>query len=739
MEKIFKSLKNLLLGLLISAPVFAQSGKLAKADKNFNSYNYQKAIEIYAEIAENNSDESYKEHVYSRLGDSYRILNDTKNAEIWYQAAVELPKCDSMTYYQYAQVLRSNEKYAEASAWLNRFLKTNLSDKEAIQKLAEYKNYSELLADSNRISVEFMDINTKMSDYSPSYYKNNIIFVSSRDTISIRRSSWNDEPFYSLYECQIDANNNLSNYKRLFGEINTKYHEGPVVFDNNTDILYFTRSNYLNGIKGQSKDEFNYLKIYQATEVDGKWLDIKELSFNNGEYSCAHPAISPDGQKLFFISDMPGGYGGTDIYYCVKEGLGWSKPINLGKPVNTLGNELFPSLSDNGDLYFASTGHPGLGGLDIFLYKNNKVSNLGYPINTSFDDFGLCTQNGNKGFFSSNRKSGFTNDDIYNFRINQAPVAMNDTATIHIYANNFNINPVAIDVLANDFDLNNNIERSKTNIIGRKNKKAISKIDLNGEILYLPQPGFTGVDSLKYVIFNDNNLSDTANVVIYVHGKNPPVAKLDSVLVQKNSTDNEIHVLNNDYDVDGDMVNDLVQVINMPENGRIEVENGMIKYTPNKDFTGKDYLIYQVFDKDGLKDKASLFINVQMLFLGKIVYNNLEMNLNINFETGKWVIKDQSSVVLDSIVKVLNENPTIEIELSAYTDSKGTTYANKVLSEKRAESAVAYIIGKGIDKKRLTAFAYGESEPLNRCVDGVSCSDEELSVNRRVNIKIVKY
>ncbi len=739
MCRIYKSISIIILSLILSVSSFAQSGKLIKADKNFNNFNYLKAIEFYTEIANGGYKATSKEHVTTRLGDSYRLINDTKNAEIWYKEAVILPNCDTINYYNYALVLRCNKKYDEASIWMKRYLETNPNDKEAIKELAGFKGYSALMADSNLITVEFMSINSKMSDYSPCIYKDKIIFVSSRDTISARRSSWTDEPFYSLYECQIDSNYKLTSYKRLFGEVNTKYHEGPVSYDKNSGILYFTRNNFFHGKKGESKDNSNYLKIYQAINKDGKWEDIKELPFNNDEYSCAHPAISPDGKKLYFISNMPGGFGGTDIYFCNKQDSGWSKPINLGKPVNTFGNELFPTFSENGILYFASTGHPGLGGLDLFMYTDNKIVNLGYPINTSYDDFGLCTENGEKGFFSSNRNGGFNNDDIYYFKMNQPPVAKNDKATIEIIANNFKVDTVLINVLANDFDMNNDIDSASVQIISRANKKANSQVNSKGRIAYLPEPGFKGVDTLKYVVFDRTKMSDTAFVFIYIFGKNPPVARLDSATVQKNSKDNEINVLINDYDKDGNLIPDSIEVVTDPKNGSVEVVKGMIRYTPNKDFSGKDYLVYQIFDTNGLTDTDSLLINVQMLFMGKVVTDNLELSLTINFETGKWDILPPAALLLDSVVTILTQNPTIEIELGAHTDSRGTTNANQVLSKKRAESAVAYIISRGIDPNRLVAFGYGESEPLNRCKDGVPCSKEEYARNRRVSIKVTKY
>jgi len=739
MERFSKILIILVLFSGLSLSGLAQSGKLIKADKNFSDFKYKEAIEQFLEIAKNGYKASSKEHVGSRLGDAYRLTNDPKNAETWYKIATESGTCEPVNFFYYAQVLRSNQKYDDAAVWLNKYLSNNPTDKAALNELAGFKDYARLMAVSNRIAVKSMDdVNSPMSDFSPAYYKNKIIFVSSRDSISVRRSSWTDQPFYGLYECEIDSNYKLVSYKRVFGDVNTKYHEGPVSYDKNTGILYFTRNNYFNNKKGESKDHTNFLKIYQAINKEGKWIDIKELPFNNDEYSCAHPAISIGSTKLYFISNMPGGYGGTDIYYVEKQGDGWGKPINAGEPLNTAGNELFLSFDDQGVLYFASNGHPGLGGLDIFSYSNGKVKNIGYPINTSFDDFGFATETGDKGFFTSNRKGGLNNDDLYYFKINQPPVAKNDKKFIEIVANKPVIDTAYLNILENDKDINNDIDSSSVLIISHSNKKSFVKTDNSGNMAYLPENGFRGIDTVQYVVFDKTKMSDTAFVFFNVFGKNPPVAKADYLTVEKNSKGSDIDLLKNDKDPD-DNLTDRIEIVTQPEHGTIEVSKGFVNYIPEKNYKGKDFLVYRNFDQTDLSDEDTLFINVKMLFMGKEVTDNFELNLVINFETGKWDILPPAAKILDSVITVLAENPSVEIELGAHTDSRGSATANQTLSQKRAESSVNYIISKGIDKSRLVAIGYGESQLKNRCKDGVKCSQAEHAENRRVTIRITKY
>lgn len=740
MSTLKNNLIMLVFALFFASTVFSQTAKLVKADKNFNNFNFQNAIVHYLDLVQSGYKATTVGYVSARLGDSYRLINDPENAELWYKIAIESDNCEPITYFYLAQVLRSNKKYDEVSKWLNNYLATNPEKTAGLKELADFRAFDKLMADSGARYVKPMDkVNTKMAEFSPAFVGNKIIFVSSRDTISVRRSSWTDEPFYALYECEIDSNYNLVSYKKLFGEVNTKFHEGPMSYNKESGILYFTRNNYVDHQKKTSKDHTNYLKIFQAQLKDSLWKNVKELPFNSDEYSCAHPAISPDGEILYFISNMPGGYGGTDLYYCNKIDSGWSEPVNAGLPLNTAGNELFPTFSHHGNLYFASTGHPGLGGMDIFVYSNGEVKNLGYPINTNFDDFGLTTLNDDKGFFSSNRNGGINNDDLFYFQINQPPFAANDELFFEITNGNYDADNKNINLLLNDGDLNKDIDTSRTKIISHANEKATISLDKQGILSYKPSEGFKGTDSLSYVIYDKTNLSDTAIVLIHLYGKNPPTAVADKYMFEKNTLNNDMYVLENDYDTDDDLLEDSISIIKIPLHGTIKHSNELVMYTPEKDYWGNDYFVYKNYDLGGFSDIDTVFINVFTMFMGQVVTPDFELNLVINFNTASWEITPQAALILDSLVAALNENPTFEIELGAHTDSRGSSKSNETLSQKRADSAVKYIISKGIDKNRLTAKGYGESQLKNRCADGVPCNKEEHAVNRRVTIRLTKF
>eukprot|EP01098_Paradermamoeba_levis_P015202 TRINITY_DN7581_c0_g1_i1.p1 TRINITY_DN7581_c0_g1~~TRINITY_DN7581_c0_g1_i1.p1 ORF type:complete len:334 (+),score=-11.34 TRINITY_DN7581_c0_g1_i1:307-1308(+) len=312
-----------------------------------------------------------------------------------------------------------------------------------------YMDMSRFYQDSSSYRLYNLPINSRQADFSPMYYKGGIVFVSARDESGVvkRVFNWNQTPFLDLYfhpdtnqlrvpgadltrsvnsavlgggsdpktagnEVVADAQP-LSKAEIFSRTLNTKYHEGPMTFTKDQNYIVFTRNNTSKGKAGKSSDGVKKLKLYSSVNKNGKWVDIQEVPFNSNEYSVGHPAFSADNTKMYFASDMPGGYGGTDIYVVEFNNGQWGTPVNMGKEINTEGNEMFPYASEGDDLYFSSDGHEGLGGLDVFVaelkdgiaYKG--VQNLGAPINSEKDDFGFITdKNRTTGFVSSNRKKG---------------------------------------------------------------------------------------------------------------------------------------------------------------------------------------------------------------------------------------------------------------------------------------------------------------------------------------------
>lgn len=402
----------------------SQQTKLAIADKKYDRFAYIDAIDTYKKIAE----KGYKdEKMFQRLGNSYYFNAELIKAEKWYTALFEMnPNQEAEYLYRYAQSLKAVENYKKADEILELFYKKSGNDMRAKLFLSE-KNYLEdIKENSNRFTVEDAGVNSTYSDYGSSFWNNNLVFASARDTTGTFRkiSKWTNQSFTNLYSSELDENSNPKKVERLNSKINSKFHESTPVFTKDGTTMYFTRNNYLRGKKGSDDQRITLLKIYKASLIEGKWGNVKELPFNSNDYSVAHPALSVDEKELYFASNMPGTFGQSDLYKVTINGDDtYSTPVNLGTEINTEGRETFPFISGDNELYFASDGRPGLGGLDIFVTKIKKdskfeeIKNIGAPINSSQDDFAfLINAKTRIGFFTSNRVGGHGYDDIYKFK-----------------------------------------------------------------------------------------------------------------------------------------------------------------------------------------------------------------------------------------------------------------------------------------------------------------------------------
>ena len=401
---------------------YSQEMQLKKANSNYENFQYVDAIKTYEKVAQ----KGYKSvELYSKLGDSYYFQSKLKEAHKWYDELFSLKKkLNSAYYFRYAQTLKAVGNYKKADAMMEIFNQVNTSDIRAILSKKQLDYLEEIKNNSGRYTIQNAGINSEFSDYGTSFYKNTLVFASARDTggVFVKKHSWTNQSYTNLYGSLITDNGNLSEPVKFSKKINSKYHESTPVFTNDGLTMYFTRNNYLNGKKGRDSEKGVLLKLYKATKNGAEWDTVLELPFNSNEYSCAHPALSTDEKTLYFSSNMPGTKGMSDIYkVAILSDGNFGTPVNLGDKINTEARETFPFISKNNELYFASDGHPGLGGLDVFVAQLNengthgKIKNVGEPVNSNFDDFGfIIDTNSNNGFFSSNRENdNLGYDDIY--------------------------------------------------------------------------------------------------------------------------------------------------------------------------------------------------------------------------------------------------------------------------------------------------------------------------------------
>lgn len=393
----------------------AQKGKVSSAIKKYNKLEYATSRTTLLDLA---SKENAEPEVFEKLANTFYFNSEMEEAAKWYEElfkkAVDI---NPENYFRYAHALKAQKKYNEADKALSTFVSLKPEDTRS-KSILRNQNY---LRDIEKVSQEYtlnnLNINTTFSDFGTSLFNGKLIFASSRDEDE-NIYKWNAQPFLDIFE--FDENGNIQEIK---GAINTKYHESSTAFTKDGSTMYFTRNNFYKGKFRKNSDNTHALKIYKATLVDGKWDNIESLPFNSDEYSTAHPALSPDEKQLYFTSDMPGTKGMSDIFVVnVNEDDTYSEPVNLGGAINTAGRENFPFISADNILYFASNGHVGLGGLDIFKVDLNSLTdvpqNLGKPINSSKDDFAYIIDISNKsGYISSNREGGKGDDDIYSFEI----------------------------------------------------------------------------------------------------------------------------------------------------------------------------------------------------------------------------------------------------------------------------------------------------------------------------------
>ncbi|MDX1940790.1 MAG: OmpA family protein [Saprospiraceae bacterium] len=618
-------------------------------------------------------------------------------------------------------------------------------------------------------------INTPHVEFSPMYYKNGIVFVSSRQKFGPIDEKLG-ETFFDIYYSDLDPNGMPQKPEGFSLSINSPFHEGPLAFNRKGDRIYFTRSNQsASGITKADQKGKVWLKIYEAQTGPYDWENIRELPFNGDTYSCMHPSLSPDGMKLFFSSTMPGGYGGRDIYMSEKQGDTWSKPVNLGPEVNSEKDEAFPFFHESGVLFFASDGHSGYGGLDLFMLDLStrtwgKVVNLGKPFNTPADDFGIIINpDGTGGYFSSNREGGMGKDDIYLFDANGGLEGLNIKPKVNarvIIFDASNSRPVAgasiriFEQSKNRLVANENLYKTElapsaddpSGLVFKMKRKSEAELDEPDQISNKSGEALLPVEENKEYIVLISKEGYTTQEVKYsmVSGEIP--RPIEVALQPLNClglsgiarSNNGKHLL----------VGVLVRIVNACT-GKEEVlstdAEGRFESCLE---IGCDYTITS--EKKGYakewseisttKIRGSRTAEIEMVMTPTSV-ENFEEPLhkgsviileNIYYDFDKSSIRAEDNQDLEALAQLMKAHPSMEIELIAHTDSRGDNAYNLTLSLRRAESAKNFLQNKGIASNRIRAFGYGESQLRNHCKDGVECAEEEHQRNRRTEVIVVE-
>lgn len=426
--------KQIIFGLFLFGMAFSLNAQKSKADKLYDKAQYYRAIPKY-EKAIKTSDKDEKKENLVKLADCYRVLNEYKKSEMYYREAIALGKVNPEVYYNYGNVLKSNNNYQEALTNYFVYLEAKPDDKKAEYAIKSCKEIKYWQSKPQEYHVSALEtINTARSEFCPVLLSDKLVYVGEKQTdiVEYTTSDLNGEPYLNVFYAEL-KNNTAGKSKQLSKKINTSFHDGPVTFSQDGKTMILTRVNYI--VNKRRKDFVNRAKLYISTSNGKGWSKPEPFQYNSDDYSCGHASLSADGNTLFFASDMPGGFGGKDIWMSKRNSNGWDKPVNLGVDVNTSGDEMFPYIRKDNLLFFSSNGLPGFGGLDIMSAKNvdgrwllNR--NEGLLLNSAADDFGIVFLNDSTGYFSSNREGGKGKDDIYSFTYTNKYITVDGTVLL---------------------------------------------------------------------------------------------------------------------------------------------------------------------------------------------------------------------------------------------------------------------------------------------------------------------
>ncbi|MFY9151193.1 MAG: OmpA family protein [Prolixibacteraceae bacterium] len=639
--------------LIFLFPSISQGQKLTTklADKSFEEFAYVEAIGLYEYAYQKDTTDNY---IIKRLAESNRNLGNTEEVEKWLNKLIERHVEEPEDIFNYSQALKSNGKYLQAEQWLKEYSELRPEDGRVNLQVSLLEYIQFLMRDSSNYEIRNQAINTPGSELGPSFYRDKLIFSStSIGTKSGANYKWNELPYLDMYSAQINPDGQLSSPEPFAPKLKTAYHDGPVSIDAPRNVIYFTRNSFVRGKTSTSKEGVVNLKIFQGKLENGDWKMTGSFRYNSNEFSVGHPSIAKDGSLLYFASDMPGGYGKSDIYFSVFSNGQWSKPFNLGPKINTEGNEFFPFVSSDGVVYFSSDGHGGLGGLDIFFSVPeqgvfNSIENMGYPVNSSKDDFSIALDStGVKGYFTSNRAGGKGNDDLYYLKIKRVPVIIRGVIR----------------------------DRDTRDVLP---DATISVIDEKGETI------------LKSITRTDGQFEFEVNK-------------------------------GQEY------------IINVTK--EFYIENEKVVTTGN--LRPNDEVFSEIFleEKVDESDNSPAPINMEQEDGEDLQVIELEY---IKYDLNQFDITPAAAAVLDRLIATMTEFPDLEIRIESHTDSRGSDEYNMLLSKRRAKASFDYIVSKGIDPNRLLYKGFGETRLLNKCGNGVECTEEQHEVNRRSIVKVVR-
>lgn len=710
--------------------LLAQGIRKHTAEKYFVNHDYSLAAPIYDELAyltiHQKNTQKRDWTIVRRAAECNEFARNFEKSEVWYKELERSQQLTDVDIHNYVDILRYNGKYLEAEKYINQQHEKFPYDPFYNQYLEYEKFVHEMLKDSMSYHIKAEGFNSGLGEFAPEFYKDGLIFASKRRNYNLLGSKygWDGGNFIDCYIVNPNVDNHHHHYEsstKIFHHgFRSNAHDGPISFNHDYSIAYITRNQIIKGKASKVIKLFLYISV---KDDKGNWQVPVSFPYNSQEYSLGHATVNKAGNTMYFASNMPGGVGGVDIYKSDLINGAWSEPQNLGAPVNTAKNEMFPFVADDGTLYFSSEGHLGMGGLDIFTAIGDngnftKVENMGYPLNTNFDDFSIIVDSTNvHGFFSSNR--GDHIDRIYSVRMEKLEFLLDGI----VVENNSRKNAIE--------NANVYIKNLKTQEIVQINSDSIGRFSqvLNKNTDYEITAGKETFVLLKEEIASTNGRTKSAIIpvqllmsptTIYFRGKvidedsKLPISQA-KVTIRDNRTGKNVVIVTDSVGMVGMIVD---------RNNKYDIHADKKGYIAKEDF----------FETGNIEDVEK----VVELNMHKIHQGDVLVIKDIFYDYNKSVLRSESYVELDKLKGFLFENPNIKVELSSHTDARGSDSYNQTLSQRRAQSCVNYLIEHGIPIAQIIAKGYGETKLVNHCANGIFCDDEVHQQNRRTEIKILK-
>ena len=680
--KLNKFISILLLFSLTTVALWGQSRSVRRGNNFFEDGEWFKALELFEEARDAGEDLSIQTRI--RMANCYFELNNIDDA---FNLFMELePHLKGQDLFTYAKTTHRIGFYQGAIDLYNRCLKEGIGNAAQIQELIRSCEFAEENQTfSTEVYVNPSDLATYGQSFGIQYYKDGVVYSSA--------SGNNDEldrygrAFLNLYYSPIE--NGEIQDQRLFSEnLVFDYHVGAIAFTSDETTMYYTKSVRVRG--GDSR-----IKIFRVTFDGNEWGNEEELSINSDKYDCAYPAVTPDDKYLIYSSNMSGGHGATDLYIVERRGNGrFGQPRNLGSEINTFGEERFPFVSDDYKLYFASNGHLGFGGLDIFEAEHqggtswaNPV-NLMKPFNSNKDDFGyvIDPNDPQQGFLSSNRLGNGATDAIFYVEPRgEEEAEETDEDMVPMGGLLYDEGGIVVDQEASEPE---------------PEPEVVPEIQPEVDLSVFPDALSATVNST----FNGTAIADALIIVrdkqtgnVVVRGTTDRNGKIHLIIPDEFRKENQsfdITISKGDEFKSRNMIVDIMELEDIATNG--------IELTP-------------VFDDAELDDIGTMVIPYR----------------------GEQITSEGQSV-LDQLAVYLKNHPNVVVKLNAHTDARGNKYNNLITSQKVAEKAEDLMMQKGIDDRNIIPRGYGERYLINKCQRGKLCDDSEHLVNRRIEVVVWK-